>query len=365
MSFGVERETPAEDDSTKTHGNLSDSKLGSNRAKFTHVPTHCICPWCSRSIVTQVEQHSTWVSVVVFLILFLLIHIFSFCVYPFISSFTQQFVHTCPRCSGEIYRSRQFELPSIRHEVITFRCGSCALVVSRKYVLGAFCCILLVCGASTLRWYTRTFGLPDIEEGPMIDATWIDYVRDCGTRSSLGNPLHAQAKFENNYYGKTVKWEGRLLEVKEGYFRKNFIFIVMDPHQFSSVTIADLAMIYNGIKLDETVSELSVGDQLEFTATLLELGRRGRPHVGVLFSLNRTASAETLPDLFENETARFLQRPPIAYLPQMVNQVGQLRRNVISNMEENQPFMVGGELIGAPVHVKPRSNNLVPSQQPN
>eukprot|EP01055_Gregarina_sp_Pseudo9_P000396 Gregarina_sp_Pseudo_9__395@NODE_1259_length_1736_cov_8_998232_g1184_i0_p1_GENE_NODE_1259_length_1736_cov_8_998232_g1184_i0NODE_1259_length_1736_cov_8_998232_g1184_i0_p1_ORF_typecomplete_len363_score39_71zfLITAFlike/PF10601_9/5e12zfLITAFlike/PF10601_9/4_3e02Cytochrom_B_C/PF00032_17/0_28zfCSL/PF05207_13/6_8e02zfCSL/PF05207_13/0_15zf_Rg/PF17915_1/3_8e03zf_Rg/PF17915_1/0_26DUF4131/PF13567_6/26zinc_ribbon_15/PF17032_5/3_5e02zinc_ribbon_15/PF17032_5/2_9e02zinc_ribbon_15/PF17032_5/2_4Sgf11/PF08209_11/2 len=351
MSFGIERQ---ETEGIVPPKSKVEQKEPSSK-HFNDTPVHCVCPWCSRSVVTQVEYQSTWVSIVVFVLLFLFLHIFSFCVYPFISSFTQQFVHVCPRCSGEIHRARQFELPSIRHEVITLRCGSCALVISRKYLFGALCCLLLVCGASTLRWYVRTFGLPDIEEGPVIDATWADYVRDCGTRSSLGNPLHAQARFEHDYYGKTVRWEGRLLEVKEGYFRKNFLFLVMDPHQHSSAAFADLAMIYNGIKLDSAVSELEVGDKLEFTATLLELGRRGRPHVGAVFSLARTAKAESLPDLFENETMNYLQRPPIAYLPKVVKGVGEMRRNMISQMEEQNPFMLGGELVGVPVHVKPQA----------
>eukprot|EP01054_Gregarina_sp_Poly1_P003757 Gregarina_sp_Poly_1__3756@NODE_2112_length_2667_cov_91_117692_g1362_i0_p2_GENE_NODE_2112_length_2667_cov_91_117692_g1362_i0NODE_2112_length_2667_cov_91_117692_g1362_i0_p2_ORF_typecomplete_len273_score13_00zfLITAFlike/PF10601_9/4_3e11zfLITAFlike/PF10601_9/1_7e04tRNA_antilike/PF12869_7/0_17_NODE_2112_length_2667_cov_91_117692_g1362_i084902 len=272
MSFGIEREVAPE--SSPGLDPAAVASTGKEGKHYGEYPVHCVCPWCARSIVTHVEHQSTWMSLVLFLVLFLLLHVFAFCLYPFLSGFTQQIIHTCPRCSGELHRCKRFEFPTISHQIITLRCGNCAVIISRKYALGALCCVLLVCGASTLRWYVKTFGLPDVEEGPPISASWQDYVRDCGTRSSLGNPLHAQAKFQQDYFGKTIAWEGRLLEVKEGYFRKNFLLIIMDPHQYNSVTVADLAMVYNGIKYDHVVAELEVGDKLAFNATLLELGRR-------------------------------------------------------------------------------------------
>eukprot|EP01053_Blabericola_migrator_P012930 Blabericola_migrator_1__12929@NODE_851_length_6269_cov_26_562560_g231_i1_p5_GENE_NODE_851_length_6269_cov_26_562560_g231_i1NODE_851_length_6269_cov_26_562560_g231_i1_p5_ORF_typecomplete_len142_score28_25_NODE_851_length_6269_cov_26_562560_g231_i1249674 len=132
----------------------------------------------------------------------------------------------------------------------------------------------------------------------------------------------------------------------------------MFPHQYTSMAVPDLALVYNALKFDDIVKTLDVGDELHFNATLLELGRRGRPHLGTIVDMERVALATDLPDLFENETVNYLHRPPLAYLPKVVNHVGQIRKNVISNMDES--FVVGGEFVGAPVHVKPKKANEPP-----
>lgn len=76
----------------------------------------------------------------------------------------------------------------------------------------------------------------------------------------------------------------------------------MYPHQqLSRAESPDLALIYNADRLNAAVAELSVGDLLGFRATIIALGARSSPHLGVMWNVEKLMANEDLPSMYEEE----------------------------------------------------------------
>jgi len=261
---------------------------------FGDQPVGCVCPHCKHSVVTQVDHKATWITWIVAIAVILFFSWVSVCILPFIWPLFQDAFHYCPHCLNLIKQKGRISLPSIRQEIVSLRCGSCAVVLSRKYVIMLGMLTFLVFVAYGLRYYFKFVGLPDIPKGEVTNKTWDDFIYHCGVRSYLGNPIHAVAAFEEQFSQKTVTWEGRVKRVQEGFWSKNFMFINMVPPQLSRQDLADLALIFDQA-LNEKVAKVHVGDIIRFETTLLSFGRRGQPHFGMLWDFNVTATYDSLP----------------------------------------------------------------------
>ncbi|OEH75447.1 hypothetical protein cyc_03806 [Cyclospora cayetanensis] len=243
-------------------------------------PTQTLCPHCSKAITTT------------------------------------DAVHECPHCRNLVYRRSRVACPFPgRDGVLTLRCGSCAVVLTRRYFIcfSALFAVILLCHLfrgglfdSTLQYLTK---------GESTSLSWQEFVSLCGHRSQLGNPLQAAANFRESFALRTVQWEGLVKQVKEGFFAASpaFLFLAMnptlstaaarkeeapllpeseetdneDPHSLLSELEAlrkeeegmkgdgaDLALAFDRTLAAEVV-KLSPGDKVRFEATLHELGRRG------------------------------------------------------------------------------------------
>ncbi|CAK0860936.1 unnamed protein product, partial [Prorocentrum cordatum] len=60
-------------------------------------------------------------------------------------------VHHCPRCLNVITRKSRISVPTFRSEVMSFKVGSCAVVLARKYVAILLGLVLLIVAACVLR----------------------------------------------------------------------------------------------------------------------------------------------------------------------------------------------------------------------
>lgn len=177
--------------------------------------------------------------------------------------------------------------------------------------------LLVICGVMVGKWYVKHVGLPDIDKGELLDDTWTDFLHHCGMRTSLGNPIHSMEYFNGHYVYKQVHWEGRLLKIKEGYWTKNFMFLRMWPSQFPHPEMPDLALMFNN-SLNEQVKDLRVGDRLYFFATLVDLGRRGHPHYGVLWKVEKLDESA---DDFEEAPVALLNMGPLGIMTHMLAQL--------------------------------------------
>lgn len=141
--------------------------------------------------------------------------------------------------------------------------------------------------------------------GERTELPWTAFVAECGQKSQLGNPLQAAANFSKHFEMRTVQWQGLVKQVKEGLFSNSFIFVAMAPTMAvpsSRAAIAspggmldigslseeqlleleeegmegdsaDLALAFDG-EMSKEVATLSVGDKIQFEATLHDLGKR-------------------------------------------------------------------------------------------
>jgi len=198
-------------------------------------------------------------------------------------------VHHCPRCLSVIETRSQISLPSVTEEVMTFRVGSCAMVLSRRYVLLFVALVMLIVGGYHLRTAGLAVEAAEVPPGDPSNKTWAQFQQDCGFRSSLGNPIRASAAFERDYHHRLFAWAGRVLKVNAGFNllvwqQPSFVLVRMDPPQFQYRDQADLVLSF-GVKFQQTVNELHEGDHLSFNATMLALGKRGAPSTMAIATL--------------------------------------------------------------------------------
>jgi hypothetical protein len=97
---------------------------------------------------------------------------------PIVVMISKSIVHRCGKCHFKLETLNPFNLPSLKDEVMTLKCGECIVVISRTYfyVVGA---ILLV-GVIYLKLDAWANAEPRIEVIKKIPATWDEYVNDCG-----------------------------------------------------------------------------------------------------------------------------------------------------------------------------------------
>eukprot|EP00441_Pelagodinium_beii_P032668 CAMPEP_0197627104 /NCGR_PEP_ID=MMETSP1338-20131121/5808_1 /TAXON_ID=43686 ORGANISM="Pelagodinium beii, Strain RCC1491" /NCGR_SAMPLE_ID=MMETSP1338 /ASSEMBLY_ACC=CAM_ASM_000754 /LENGTH=304 /DNA_ID=CAMNT_0043197727 /DNA_START=131 /DNA_END=1045 /DNA_ORIENTATION=+ len=261
---------------------------------FDQTPVKVACPHCGVNIITFIEHESSWVTFAVCLVLFMVLNWAALCIVPVVYPLFKDVVHHCPRCLRILATRSRVVLPSLKDEVMSFRFGSCAMVLARKYVLALLAMMMLI---GSIHWIRSSnapaTGIDAVERGEISNLRWDDFVKDCGFKSYLGNPIHVTVAFEEKFKNNTFLWSGTAHRVEEGFSFLGFsqrgaIFVDMDPQQFPTKRdLADLVLLYKeGDVLTSQVSKLKKGDKFQFTATMLEVGRRGQPHVMVLWELN-------------------------------------------------------------------------------
>jgi hypothetical protein len=260
---------------------LSDSDDVPEDVVFDQNPVRCICPHCRKRIMTFVDYQTTFKSYLVALLLFSTIGFFTICVMPILWSLLKDAVHHCPRCLSIIETKSQIVLPSLSEEVMMFKVGSCAMVLSRKYVLLLVALLLLIIGGYHFRASGLAMQAAEVPAGEPSNRTWAQFQADCGFRSALGNPIRATATFERDYHHRLFSWAGRVLKVNAGFNlllwqAPSLVLMRMDPPQFQYRDQADVVLSF-GSKFQHTVNELHEGDHLNFEATMLALGKRGAP----------------------------------------------------------------------------------------
>ncbi|OLQ15190.1 hypothetical protein AK812_SmicGene644 [Symbiodinium microadriaticum] len=122
---------------------------------------------------------------------------------------------------------------------------------------------------------------------------WEDFIKDCGFKTYLGNPIHVSVAFNEKFKNKTVHWQGAVRHMEEGfnllgYAQPSAVFVDMEPAQFSRKRDAsDLVLFFKEDKeISATMRHLKRGDKIDFTATMVEVGKRGAPHAMALWDVS-------------------------------------------------------------------------------
>jgi len=268
---------------------------------FDQNPVKVTCPHCGKNIITFIEHEASWVTYAVSLGLLFVLNWAALCVVPVVYPLFKDVVHHCPRCLSVLATRSRVELPSPKQEVMSFRFGSCVIVLARKYVLMLLGVMMLVGGIHWCRASgASAAGVEHWQRGPEIALTWDDFTRDCGYKSYLGNPIHVAVAFKENYKNNTVRWEGSVHHVEDSVSflwmeQRGAVFVRMKPPQFPSKReMADLVLLYSpGDPIARTAGKLHRGRQISFEATFLEVGKRGAPHVLGLWEVQETADSSS------------------------------------------------------------------------
>ena len=99
-----------------------------------------------------------------------------------------------------------------------FRLGKCSVVLSRLYAI-----ILLVLFTVFCAYYISVrpavfdplspYHTPT--ESKVIDATWPDFLKDCGGEVIIENYVHARTIFNKKYESNIITWSGFYADAKQ------------------------------------------------------------------------------------------------------------------------------------------------------
>lgn len=309
------------------------------------------CPHCnSEHQVTYVEYMASCGSYIVLLMWWYWMGYLGLILTPMLWPAFKDVVHRCSVCHNVLARKPRIRCPEVTNEIVSIQFGSCAIVLSKKYLYIAACFFgfLFFClffrNSSIFHQSLLKFD----RVGPRIDGlSWDGFIKDCGVdprrelflaqheelqdlppnhparKSSLGqNPLRAKHHFETAYLGKSIIWEGKLVEIREGF---NILYLwdapgmlllnmedpsnprersgglssaleelffpgmqEMEEHENNNKVDAALLFKYPDEGIERQIGELQVGDWVRFEATFAGLGKRGNPHVFQLWRIEKS-----------------------------------------------------------------------------
>lgn len=286
MTYITEPNTLAKkDDSVRAEPEDDDAEA----KRFDQNPVRAVCPHCGLSVITYIEHESSWVTYLVSVVLLLVLQWAALCVVPVVFPLFKDVVHHCPRCLSVLAVRSRVELPSFRQDVMTFRFGSCVIVLARKWVILLMCLTgLIFCIHGARGPGSTPSGIDAVVRGESAPLTWDEFVKDCGLKSYLGNPIHVNIAFDEKYKNRTFHWSGTVHHVEEGlnflwWSAKGAVFVRMSPPQFANWNrkdMADLVLFYDESEpIGKEAIKLKRDHPINFEATFVEVGKRGAPHV--------------------------------------------------------------------------------------
>lgn len=265
---------------------------------FDQTPVRVLCPHCGGAIITFIEYESSWVTYTAALVIWIVLGWAALCVVPVVWPLFKDVVHHCPRCLNVLATKSRVVIPSFRQPVMTFKVGSCAVVLARKYVL--FLCGLIsviLCIHFVRTNVNAPTPTSNLDRTNVSSLRWEDFLKDCGYRSYLGNPIHVTAAFEEKYKNRTFHWQGVVKRYADpfsflGLSQQGQLYVRMEPSQYpNSRDLADLVLHFDAASQPaKELAELSKrppNTGVNFEATMFKVGKRGAAHNMALWSVYR------------------------------------------------------------------------------
>jgi len=249
-------------------------------------PTVCHCPHCKTQVTTFIEYKPSWITYLLAIGTWILFGWLAICFIPIIFPAFKDVIHHCPNCLNVLHKQSRVQMPRFSSEIMTLRCGSCAMVLSMRYVIIFVIFVFIVVIFQFLRTY-EGFEPMDIEPGPRSDLTWENYFNDCTLRGSgrtnnLAGLSRIYQVFEQKYRKRTFIWEGEVLSIREGFdfafFRTNNMILVRGVPSAYLPMIPDMILMFSP-DLNNKVAPIIPPAFIRFNATLVGLGRRGTAHI--------------------------------------------------------------------------------------
>jgi hypothetical protein len=150
-------------------------------------------------------------------------------------------------------------------------------------------------------------------ESKRIDATWVDYLQDCGGDKIIDNYVHTKMVFNQKYENYKVEWTGYFAEVKTKSkplfpWSQNdhelLILVKMEPSE--SNIFADLVLsVSTGVYKKEKVmfDSLKKGEGIHFEAVIVGLGSEYKMHHLHAQSVSKTSTFKQLDEIIVRESA--------------------------------------------------------------
>lgn len=268
---------------------------------FDQTPVRVACSHCGLRVITFIEHESSMLTYVVSLGLLLMLGWAAFCIIPVVFPLLKDVVHHCPRCLNVLASRSRVAVSSFKEEVISFRLGSCVVVLARRYVFLLMFLAAIIGGVQIMRNGAGAHPGTSVQAALALEhpgnasaLTWQNFSADCGFKTYVGNPVHVTVAFTDSYKMQSFYWEGRLLRKEDSWRflwfdqQHGLLYVHMEPPQFpQSPKRPDLLLIFSDYGGDdkaagEALASLNVGAMFRFHATMVEVGRGGAPHTMAL-----------------------------------------------------------------------------------
>jgi len=217
-----------------------------------------------------------------------------FCLLPLAVAWGQckDVVHRCPKCRNVVAQRSKIGLPSLRSEVMTFKFGSCAVLLARKYFVVFVLLICAILGVHAFRISSRfrasNLHLASDDDGfgaAPLATSWAEYLQECKLESTLR--AVGTKVFHKQCQGQIFRWQGELAEIHDSLSSSTTLpvgkssLLVRMPSGTARRPQPTVALLFGEDKNVE-VKDLAPGAWVEFEGKLLEPGRHDGPDLMLL-----------------------------------------------------------------------------------
>ncbi|KEG01532.1 conserved Plasmodium protein, unknown function [Plasmodium vinckei vinckei] len=248
--------------------------------EFTKKPLNC--EHCNKHVHPLIKSYTPIFVYILVILLFLFISFFTICLLPILYLTFKEKKYVCPICDRTLVTSESSIKITRENKIITLQLQKLAIIVSEKYLALFLLLIFLIFFFYILRISTN-MNFDSLAKGPNISVTWVDYLDDCGNKSQFRNSFNSAYNFKKKYYGNTIKWEGNVVQIREGFFSSNVLYVKMNPSEYKN-NKPDVMALFND-SLIKQVQHLQQNDLISFECTLIQISRNKDPHTCLLWNV--------------------------------------------------------------------------------
>lgn len=265
-----------------------------------------MCHFCDQTVEVFYKPESTYVTIIAACLTILIFGLWSCCLLPIVIPLSKSIVTRCCRCDGKLKVRHPFGISGLKDEVLSLKCGQCALVFSRSYLVSMLTIVVFI--------IVMFWGFSDTHDRNFEYAnyTWDEYLHDCGSEVVLKNSVTANEVFGRKYLGKTVTWEGYLVKATENsgtFFRGDHAVILLVKMLPSESEIhADLILSMDDADFEQNtqaLSSLDRGSEFRFNATFISVGDENSLHHMHAHSIEKLSGQLEIPAHLHNSHSRY------------------------------------------------------------
>jgi hypothetical protein len=238
------------------------------------------CPYCSKRILTEVENESTWIGYGISFVLFAILGIWAIPLMILLIPITQQINHSCPNCRNRVGGRSFYDLLSLQDSIISYQMGTLAILITRKQLIAVFIFLLFI-----IIFYVF-FNTIKLSRGSnitlfilldFIKEDWETFEKNCSKAKFIENNEKTLNECYAKYRFVDINWKGYVIRVDydEHFFAQYRMSLLIkmqtdDLNEDGDLALKFLDHEYNIYK--NTIFNLTRGDYIEFNATFISEG---------------------------------------------------------------------------------------------
>ncbi|CAD2088061.1 conserved Plasmodium protein, unknown function [Plasmodium vinckei lentum] len=269
-------------DENMSHYNNGHGWKGKEQTESEFAKKPLNCEHCNKHVHPLIKSYTPIFVYILVILLFLFISFFTICLLPILYLTFKEKKYVCPICNRTLATSESSIKITRENKIITLQLQKFAIIVSEKYLALFLLLIFLIFFFYILRISTN-MNFDSLAKGPNISVTWVDYLDDCGNKSQFRNSFNSAYNFKKKYYGNTIKWEGNVVQIREGFFSSNVLYIKMNPSEYKN-NRPDVMALFNDSLINQ-VQHLQQNDLISFECTLIQISRNKDPHTCLLWNV--------------------------------------------------------------------------------